>query len=245
MRPDVELLLRVQHHDQKIKALEKEMAGIPMEEEDLRDRLVQEQKKIEAAKAALQRVEMDIKNFELDVQTRRNNIAKLKEQQYATRKNEEFQKLGLDIERNVKEVAGLEEREMVLLEASEVQSKLLAAARAAYAESEEGVKTEIEDLETLRNQLESDLAAEREARIGLAGKVEGGLLEIYDRVFKGKHGQAVVGLVDEVCQGCHMKVIKSTMIAVKSEESIATCENCGRFLYWWTDDKVGKNRGEY
>ena len=56
---------------------------------------------------------------------------------------------------------------------------------------------------------------------------------------------AVVGLVDEVCQGCHMKVTKSTIVAVKAEKQIAHCENCGRILYWWTDDSVGKDMGSY
>jgi predicted nucleic acid-binding Zn-ribbon protein len=71
------------------------------------------------------------------------------------------------------------------------------------------------------------------------------LLDLYERLFKSKAGVAVVGLVDEVCQGCHMKVVKSTVVAVKRESSVANCENCGRLLYWWTDDAVGKNLGDY
>ena len=71
------------------------------------------------------------------------------------------------------------------------------------------------------------------------------IIDSYHRLFKSKNGMAVVGLVDEVCQGCHMKVVKSTMIEVKAENHLAHCENCGRILYWWTDERVGKNRGEY
>ena len=79
----------------------------------------------------------------------------------------------------------------------------------------------------------------------LASAVPEEIIDSYHRLFKSKNGMAVVGLVDEVCQGCHMKVVKSTMIEVKAENHLAHCENCGRILYWWTDERVGKNRGEY
>ena len=42
-----------------------------------------------------------------------------------------------------------------------------------------------------------------------------------------------------------MKVVKSTVIDVKAENHLAHCENCGRILYWWTDDSVGRSRAEY
>ena len=54
MLPEVEKLLRVQHHDQKIKAIDKELAGIPVEADDIRDRLVADQKAVEAAKVEMQ-----------------------------------------------------------------------------------------------------------------------------------------------------------------------------------------------
>jgi predicted nucleic acid-binding Zn-ribbon protein len=220
MLPEVEKLLRVQHHDQKIKSIDKELAGIPVEAEDIRDRLVADQRAVEAAKGELQQTEVAIKNLELDVSTRRTTIGKLKVQQFETRKNEEYQRMGVEIERYAAEIAALEDREMEL-------------------------KEELEDLESLAVKLKSDRSAELAERDRLGEGIDSAVLDNYHRLFKSKNGIAVAGLVDEVCQGCHMKVVKSTVIDVKAENHLAHCENCGRILYWWTDERVGKNRGEY
>lgn len=245
MLPEVEKLLRVQHHDQKIKAIDKELAGIPVEAEDIRDRLVAEQRAVEAAKGELQQTEVAIKNLELDVSTRRTTIGKLKVQQFETRKNEEYQRMGVEIERYSAEIASLEDREMELMEKADAQKKALERARAKLAESEVEVKEELEDLDALAAKLKSDRGAELVERDRLGSAVDPAVLDNYHRLFKSKNGLAVAGLVDEVCQGCHMKVVKSTMIDVKAENRLAHCENCGRILYWWTDDSVGRGRGEY
>lgn len=245
MLPEVETLLRVQHHDQKIRSIDKELAGIPLEAEDIQQRLQDEQKALDAAKAELQKTEVAIKNLELDVDTRRSTIGKLKVQQFETRKNEEYQRMGLEIERYTKEIAELEDREIELMEQAEAQKQALEAARARYEENQKHIRDELEDLEALATKLRADREAEVAERDRLAGSVDSAVLDNYQRLIKSKGGMAVVGLVDDVCQGCHMKVIKSTMIEVKSEQHLAHCENCGRILYWWTDDSVGKNRGEY
>lgn len=245
MLPEVEKLLRVQHHDQKRRSLEKELANIPLEEEDIKERLVAETKAVEAAKTELQHTEVAIKNLELDVQTRRDSIAKLKVQQFETKKNEEFRRMGTEIERYGEEISGLEDKEIELMEQAEEQKTALASAREKLAENEKDVADEIEDLGELKKKLEGDLAAEFDTRSLLAKEVDEDLLDIYERLFQAKNGVAVVGLVDEVCQGCHMKVVKSTVVDTKAENKVAFCENCGRILYWWTDDSVGKNRGDY
>ncbi len=245
MLPEVEKLLRVQHHDQKVKSIDKELAGIPVEEEDIRDRLAADRRTVEAAKAEMQQTEVAIKNLELDVSTRRTTIGKLKVQQFETRKNEEFQRMTTEIERYTSEIAGLEDREIELMEKADEQKKSLDAARAKLAEGEKDVDDELKDLAALAEKLKGDRAAELAERDRLSADVDSAVLDNYQRLFKSKAGMAVVGLVDEVCQGCHMKVVKSTVIEVKSEQRLAHCENCGRILYWWTDERVGKNRGDY
>jgi hypothetical protein len=245
MLPEVEKLLRVQHHDQKLAALTKELAGIPGEEESIKDKLIEDQNALAEAKAALQHVEVAIKNLELDVETRRDSITKLKIQQFETKKNEEFRRMGTEIERYGEEISGLEDQEIELMEQAEEQRKAFNAAREKLKENEQSVVEEIEDLNSLAGKLATDIETEKVTRAGHAEALEDDLLYVYDRLFKAKAGHAVVGLIDEVCNGCHTKVTKSTIVEVKAEKKITNCENCGRILYWWTDDSVGKNLGDY
>ncbi len=245
MLPEIEKLLIVQNHDQKIRSLEKELAGIPLEEEDIRERAINDEKSMSAAKLAVQENEVAIKNLELDIDTRKDSIAKLKIQQFETKKNDEFQKMGTEIERYGEEITALEDSEIELMEKAETLGATYSAAKEKYNESASDVKNEIEDLGDLKKKLDSDVAEEQKTRAEKAGAIDEDLVYSYDRLFKAKNGMAIVGLVDEVCQGCHMKVTKSTVVGVKNEAEVTHCENCGRILYWWTDDSVGKNMGEY
>lgn len=245
MLPEVEKLLRVQHHDQKLTALTRELNGIPGEQESLKDKLIEDQEALEEAKSALQHVEVAIKNLELDVETRRDSITKLKVQQFETKKNEEFRRMGTEIERYGEEITGLEDQEIELMEQAEEQRTAFKAAREKLKENEQSVAEEIEDLGSLAQKIASDIEAEKVTRAEHAGALDVDLLYLYDRLFKAKAGHAVVGLIDGVCNGCHTKVTKSTVVEVKAEKKIANCENCGRILYWWTDDSVGKNLGDY
>jgi len=160
MLPEVEKLLRVQHHDQKIKTIDKELSGIPVEEIDIKEKLVEDQRAVEAAKLEMQHTEVAVKNLEIDVATRRDSITKLKMQQFETRKNEEFQRMGTEIERYTTEIAGLEDREMELMEKADVQRRALDIARAKLLENEVSVKEELEDLAELAAKLKADRVAE-------------------------------------------------------------------------------------
>lgn len=245
MLPEIEKLLIVQNHDQKILALEKELAGIPLEEEDIRERAETDEKAMNEAKLAVQENEVAIKNLELDIDTRKDSIAKLKIQQFETKKNDEFQKMGSEIERYGEEITGLEDQEIELMEKAEILGATYKAAREKFAESDKDVKEEIEDLHELKKNLEVNVAEEQKTRNEKSAALDEDLVYGYERLFKAKAGMAIVGLVDEVCQGCHMRVTKSTVVGVKGEKEVQHCENCGRILYWWTDDSVGKDMGEY
>ena len=59
---------------------------------------------------------MQRKSLELDAQSRRDSIAKYKTQQFQTRKNEEFQAIGHEIQRFEKEIEKIEDHEIEIME---------------------------------------------------------------------------------------------------------------------------------
>ena len=77
MLPEVEKLLRVQHHDQKIKTIDKELAGIPVEAADIKDKLVEDQRAVEAAKLEMQHTEVAVKNLEIIEKAHPQNFCKV------------------------------------------------------------------------------------------------------------------------------------------------------------------------
>ena len=236
MLPEVEKLVIIQDRDLKIAAIRKELDQMPLEEDDAREKLASDQRAVEAAKLAAQENEVAMKNLELDIQTRQDSIAKLKVQQFETRKNDEFQAMSQEIENYGKEVRELEDQELELMEAAETLKANLDEAESGLAASQELVDEELADIETRRKNLAIEQAELESSRAKEAEAVEPDTLDIYNRLIKSKGGLVVVPLEDGQCKGCHVKVIKSTVVAVKAEKEVTHCENCGRILYWWTEE---------
>ncbi|MCB1061656.1 MAG: hypothetical protein KDN20_01905 [Verrucomicrobiae bacterium] len=236
MLPEVEKLVVIQDRDLKTAAIQKELKQLPLEEDDAREKLASDTRALAAAKLAAQENEVAMKNLELDIQTRQDSIAKLKVQQFETRKNEEFRAMGDEIEKYQKSIIDLEDRELVLMEKGEQLKKQLSAAEAGLASSQELVDEDLAAIQSRRENLNRELKELEAQRAEKAATVAPEVIDVYNRLFKSKGGLVVVPLEDGQCKGCHMKVIKSTVVSVKMEKELTHCENCGRILYWWTEE---------
>ena len=88
---------------------------MPLQRKSLEAQLASTAAGVEALKQKARRVEIDRKKLELDVGTRAESIARLKTQQYQTRKNDEFQAIGHEIERYENEIRKIEDEELELM----------------------------------------------------------------------------------------------------------------------------------
>jgi predicted nucleic acid-binding Zn-ribbon protein len=232
MLPALESLVVIQDRDLRIIALRKDLAQMPRLVEHARSRLVGDQGAVAKAKEAVQANEVLIKRLELDVQTRRNTVQRLRDQQFQTRKNEEFQALGHEVERYQAEIRKLEDEELVLMEKAEELRRTLSGAEAALRRTQELVDGELAQLDERRKNDEAGIAALTGERETFAAHVEPHLMAAYDRLLKGKQNAVVVALSHGQCKGCHMKVTAATVLQAKAEQELTHCENCGRFLYF-------------
>ena len=228
---ELEQLLVLQDRQQKIRQIQTEIKTLPLQRSHLESQLAASAAGVEALKQKGWHLEIDRKRLELDVGTRTETISRLKTQQYQTRKNDEFQAIGHEIERYENEIRRLEDEELeVMLQADTIKAELEAAEKAARA-TKESISRQLSDLETKSKTLESrqeELAKEREE---LAGKVDGDLLGRFERLFNSKGDAAIVAIEHGVCTGCHMKVTTATAAGVKAGKEIVSCEQCGRILY--------------
>jgi predicted nucleic acid-binding Zn-ribbon protein len=186
---------------------------------------------VETLKQKARQVEVDRKKLELDVGTRTDTISRLKTQQYQTRKNDEFQAIGHEIERYEKEILKIEDEELELMVLADKVKADLAEEEKKAAAAQNSIARQTVDLEEKSKALESQLQALTRERSELAGKIDEDLLASFERLFKSKGDAAVVAIEHGVCTGCHMKVTPATAAQVKAGKEIVSCENCGRILY--------------
>lgn len=231
MLPEITQLLKLQERDQRIRSMQKELKDIPKNEAMAKMQLAGDQAAVEAAHQRAKEIEVKIKSVELDIATRQNSIKRLHDQQFETRKNDEFQALGHEITRYEGDVRALEDTELEHMEALESAKAVLKEAQAKLAITQERVNEDLKNLAIRAEGVKTRLASEEAERKALSTPVDTSVLDLYNRLFTKKGDSAVVALINGICAGCHMKVVMGTVQQLRAGENITQCESCGRILY--------------
>jgi hypothetical protein len=228
---ELEQLLILQDRQQKIRQIQAEIETVPLRRKNLEAQLAATEGAVEGLKQRVRQIEVDRKKLELDVGTRTESISRFKTQQYQTRKNDEFQALGHEIERYENEIRKIEDDELELMvEADKVKVDLAEEEKRATG-VKESIARQTADLDEKSTALQSRLEELTKEREELAAKIDEDLLGLFERLFKSKGDAAVVAIEHGVCTGCHMKVTSATAAGVRAGKEIISCENCGRILY--------------
>ena len=231
MHPELEQLLVLQDREQKIRQIQTEIETVPLRRTSLEAQLAASASAVDALKHKARQVEVDRKKLELDVGTRTDSITRFKTQQYQTRKNDEFQALGHEIERYENEIRKIEDEELELMvQVDKIKADLTEEEKKAAAVND-SVARQTADLDEKSKALQSRLEELTRERAELAGKIDEDLLGLFERLFKSKGDAAIVAIEHGVCTGCHMKVTSATAAQARAGKEIVSCENCGRILY--------------
>jgi uncharacterized protein len=231
VHPELEQLLILQDRQQKIRQIQTEIETVPLRRKSLEAQLAASASAVDVLKHQTRQIEVDRKKLELDVGVRTESIARLKTQQYQTRKNDEFQALGHEIERYENEIGKIEDEELELMVQADKVKIDLAEEEKKAAGVKESVTRQTADLDEKSKALESSLEDLTRERAELAQKIDEDLLGRFERLFKSKGDAAVVAIEHGVCTGCHMKVTSATAASARAGKEIVSCENCGRILY--------------
>ena len=231
MQAELEQLLVLQDRDQKIRQIENEIRNLPLQRKHLESQLAESAAGLEAIKLKARQVEVERKKLELDVGTRNESIARLKTQQYQTRKNDEFQAMGNEIQRYEDEIRKLEDQELELMEQGDKLKVEVTAEEKKTGATKDSISRQMNDLGEKSKALESRLQELEKERKELAEKMDEDVLGRFERLFVSKGDSAIVAVEHGVCTGCHMKLTVATIKATEAGKEIVNCEQCGRILY--------------
>jgi predicted nucleic acid-binding Zn-ribbon protein len=231
MIPEIEQLLIIQDRDQKLKELNSDIERLPLEELQAKERLKAATTSVEISEKTFMENEIAMKTIELDIETRKDSITKLKVQQMQTKKNDEFAVMEHSINNYQIEIVKLEDSQLELMEKGENLSESLQHNKDNLAQDQKIVDSELSVIAERKkhfSQKIDELSIDREK---ISSSVEPDLLDRYNRIFKSKKSDAVSELINDICSGCHMKVTPSTALAVRAQNVVTTCDQCGRILY--------------
>ena len=236
MLETIEKLLVLQDRDRKIHRVQQELAHIGPERETFRTKATATQAQLEAAKTRVKQIESDRKRLELDVEVKKQQIEKYANQQLQTRKNEEYRALAHEIETCKADITQIEDQEIVLMEqAEQAQKEAGRLAREADEIKKTGRRPD-RATRPARGKFEEGtrrIAARPRGTGGGGGRSR--RVNRYERLFKSKGENVVVGVHHGVCGGCHMKLPAQILVTCQAQREIVACSNCGRILYYTRD----------
>jgi len=236
MQEIIEKLLILQDRDRKIVRVTQELAFISPERDGLHAKAATTQGSLEAAKLHVKKIEAERKQRDLEIEGKKTQIEKYLNQQLLTRKNEEYKALTHEIEMAKEDIFKIEDAEIVLMEQAEVAQKEVARATTEAAAAKKRVEDEIGLLNQREVNLKKELAELTSSRAQLASAVDDSTRTRYERLFKSKGENVVVGVEHSSCGGCHMKLTAQVMTSCRAQsEEIVACPNCGRILYFTSD----------
>ena len=235
MQEIIEKLLVLQDRDRKLLRTSQELAHIGPERESLKAKAASTQSQLDAAKLRVKQIESERKQRDLEIEAKKSQIEKYLNQQLQTRKNEEYKALTHEIEMAKEVIFKIEDAEIVLMEQAEAAQKEVARATTEAAAAKKLLDDQIGQLDQREANLKKEFAKLTDERAQLASAVDESTRNRYERIFKSKGENVVVGVEHSACGGCHMKLPAQILISCQAQGEIVTCPSCGRILYFKRD----------
>ena len=231
----IEKLLILQDGDSKIRRLKGELSHIGPERQMFQARASEAQSALETAKSRVKQIESDRKGLELEVESKKQLIARYANQQLETRKNEEYRALAHEIDTCKADIFRIEDREIELMEQAEAAQKEVLASTQAAAQARKMMEEQLTQLAAREQNLKKELAELETNREELSAAVDDGARGRYERLARNKGENVVVGVQHGVCGGCHMRLPPQLLVQCQAQQELVTCSNCGRILYYTRD----------
>lgn len=232
MHPHLTDLLVLQERDLKLQHAHEDLESITPEATKIKSALATRVDALERAKQAFLSAQNDVKQINIDRQTRKDTILKLKTRQGETKRNEEYQMLEHEIDRYGKEIDELETKELELLELVDRKKCLREEAHQDLVTEKEFASQQSQALVAKKQNAETKIKELKMAREQLAQSIDANSLALYDRILS-RRGAGAIALISQSgqCSGCNIKLPPATIHRVQAGQELGQCSECSRILY--------------
>jgi hypothetical protein len=228
----IEKLLVIQDRDRRIRQLSRESEDIPARKKLTDARLDDHRKAVHQAQDELKKNASAAKQIELDIESMKTRILKLRDQQGAVKKNEEYKAIEHEISMLQDNIRKQEDGEIELMEQAETIRARVAQLDQKLKQEEAIVKTDESSLDQRLKNIQSEMDQLKAERGGMITDIDPDWLSRYDRTFKHTGDYAIVAVENGSCGGCHMKLPPQVTQDVKRAQHMICCTFCGRILFW-------------
>lgn len=232
MEEQLGLLIQLQEIDVKVRSLGEQRNRLPEALADLERRRAAAREDLDNVKEGLQTAQKNRRDRDQDLEAGVQKVEKLKSRTSEIKNNKEYQALLKEIEAAQQENKAIEDDILVLMEKIDAAAAQITAAEQRAKEEETAVLAEQKQMEETSAKLEEEMKSAEQARQVLMSRLDHFVLARYQTLLAAKGGVAMAEARNESCAGCYMSIPPQVFVNVKKNESIITCPNCGRILYY-------------
>lgn len=228
----VERLLVLQDRDRRLRLLNREVEDIPARKKLIESRLQEHRASLQREQDEHKKKLSAAKQVDLDIETQKTRILKLREQQGQVKTNEQYKAIEHEVAVLQKQIKDLEDQEIALMEEAEVVKARVTESEKSLHQEETIVKSDWAAQDQRVQGIRDEIASLAQNRAEMAAQVDPDWLARYERVFKHTGDFGLVPVDSGSCGGCHMKLPPQLVQDAKRGTAMISCSYCGRILYW-------------
>ncbi len=232
MDEQLNLLIQLQEIDGKIRALVEQKKRMPEALAHLENKRAAIKADLEKSKENLAAAQKNKRDRDKDLEVGVQKAEKLKARTSEIKNNKEYQALLKEIETAEQENKTIEDDILLLMEKIDAASAAITATEQQAKDDEAAVQAEQKEMESALSKIEAELNGVEQSRQEQVSRIQPALLTQYQRLLLSKAGIAIAEARGEACSGCYMSIPPQVFVNVKKNESIITCPQCGRILYY-------------
>lgn len=197
------------------------------------DELTEARGRLEEREAALHAAEAAFKDREFEADQLAAKITPIEQKLYKgdLRNPKELEDLQQDLDSLKRRRSELEDRALEAMEALEAEQQAMVKMRGELQQMNAGWESEQGDLGGRRERLMADIAGLEERRAQQLSQVEPRLLPLYDTLYAGRRGRAVVKVAGGACAGCRISLPVNVIQRARGGLEVVQCTSCERILF--------------
>jgi len=208
---------------EKIRQLEESM-------KEMDEQLEKDLNQLDESRREKRQTDQDIDDFE-------SSIAKSNEKMLSIKSNKEYRAALKEIDDLKKQKLLAEDRVLEIMETIEQLENISVARKAEGEELKERVQNDSDEILKQMEALDLDLASLRDERDHLCEAIDEELLKRYDSLMEHRAGLAVSAVIKGVCQTCHLGLPPQKFNELLRGDTLMSCPNCHRIIYWGEDER--------
>ncbi|HSG27828.1 MAG TPA: C4-type zinc ribbon domain-containing protein [Candidatus Krumholzibacterium sp.] len=230
---DIGFLIRIVQKDYEIIEKKKFLEVAPARIRALEEQVARMDEEFQADVDAIAALESEKSHLhdQIKLQNKEINDKKIARENLKT--NKEYKAMGHEIEFLAGKIDEAEEKILVILDQIAVKQKELEGIMNKIDAEKDVLLQQKKDLEAQVKEYSDSLQLIEDEKLRVLPHLSKRVLNMYERICKAKGDSGVANLAGDICQGCFSRIPPQKAHEIRKNDSILTCEYCGRILVFY------------